>query len=96
MYNHKLAFTLFKCKRAVVICVFVYTLCLQKQMILCLESVLLSPLIWRVYDHKFALTLFKCKRAVVVCVFVYTVAFTETNDSLSEECSIITTYLESV
>jgi len=26
-----------------------------------LESVLLSPLVWRVYGHKFAMTLFECK-----------------------------------
>ena len=55
-------------------------LCLQKEMIDYLESVLLSPLVWRVYGHKFALTLFECKRAVVVYVFVYTIVFTERND----------------
>ena len=69
---------------------------LQKQMIRCVKSVLLSPLVWRVYDHKFALTLFECKRAVVVCVFVYTIVFTETNGLLYGECSTITTCLESV
>jgi len=47
-----------------------------------LESVLVSPLVWRVYDHKFAMTLFECKQAVVVYVFVYTIVFTETNDGL--------------
>jgi len=55
-------------------------LCLQKQIMDYLESVVLSPLVWRVYDHKFVLTFFDCKQAVVVCVFVYTIVFTERND----------------